>query len=589
MIVPAEDVGRKIRIDAFRNPRGTRLHENLFVRDILRDYHLQRVNVVLIVLVDAYHALCVAELGPHVAGQIGFGRFELPAAVLEDKLAVDQLPRHFRFALSGQAGNQTHIHAAGRIPGDSEAVLDGIRVSHGPVRLDGVHLEDIRFRGGLLLRVPIFQRKETIPIRIVLKCLFIRRVVQESILLHKVVVGFVQALPQGLDVLFLYALLLRVQELAGDITDAEHPGDPLRGLLVGLDFLQLAAVVLINLAFLLHIAALLGALLGPLHLVVGLLRALLRGIVHLAADAFKGFGDLLAEAAGVRLRVDGVLVPAVHAAGSGLLAHNHFRVGGKVFVAIAEVLLIVPRRVNKGLPRVLGAGCPLLQDQDIGDNRCSCILFKCRVRQTDRAEKVGLLGDILSDGLVVAVHRVAGRDEHHKAAWTDFIQALGEEIVVDRRRYLLRESPVHNGIVSEGDVADCHVHEVVRDDSFLEALNPHVVLRVQVLGNQAGDVVELHHRPALHLCRHIGRHGSDKVADAAAGFQHTPAPEAELLQSGVHGLDNLDAGIVGIGGAGSGCLVFLIGQQFFQLRILFGPLRLTRIKSVVKSSPADVL
>ena len=370
-------------------------------------------------------------------------------------------------------------------------------------------------------------------------------------------------------------MLLRVQKLAGDIPDAEHPGDPLRGLLVGLDFLQLAAVVLINLAFLLHIAALLGALLGPLHLVVGLLRALLRGHAdlkvlfvllvgdvkkaHLAAYAFKGFGDLLAEAAGVCLRVDGVLVPAVHAAGGGLLAHNHFRVGDKVFVAIAEVLLIVPRRVNKGLPRVLGAGCPLLQDQDIGDNLRPGVALECRVRQTDRAEKVGLLGDILSDGLVVAVHRVAGRDEHHKAAWTDFVQALGEEIVVDRRRDLLREGSVHNGIVAEGDVADCHVHEVVRDDRLLEALNPHVVLRVQVLGNQAGDVVELHHRPALHLCRHIGRHGPDKVADAAAGFQHAPAPEAELLQSGIHGFDNLDASIVGVGGAGSGRLVFLVG------------------------------
>ena len=233
-------------------------------------------------------------------------------------------------------------------------------------------------------------------------------------------------------------------------------------------------------------------------------------------------------------------------------------------------------------------GSTLLQDQNIGDNFRPCIALERGVRQPDRAEKVGLTGNVVSDGHILAVHGVAGRDEHHDAARSDFLKGLGEEIVMDRRRDFLRECPVYNGVVAEGDVSDCHVHVVVRDDRFLKALDAHVVLRVQVLGNQAGDVVQLYHGPAGDLRRHVCRHCPDKVSDAGRGFQHTPALEAEFLKPCIHGLDNLDAGIVGVGGAGSRRLVFLVGEKLLQFGKLPAPIALLFVECFRDAAPSDI-
>jgi hypothetical protein len=60
----------------------------------------------------------------------------------------------------------------------------------------------------------------------------------------------------------------------------------------------------------------------------------------------------------------------------------------------------------------------------------SGVPFERRVRQANRAQKLGAFGKVAPDGRVGLVHRAFARDERDHASRTDFVQRLAEKIIM---------------------------------------------------------------------------------------------------------------------------------------------------------------
>ena len=79
----------------------------------------------------------------------------------------------------------------------------------------------------------------------------------------------------------------------------------------------------------------------------------------------------------------------------------------------------------------------LLQDENIRNDFRSGVALKGVIRQTDSAEQVGSLCDILSDCGIFLVHRSFARNKCHNAARSKFIKGLCKEVVVDQELVLV--------------------------------------------------------------------------------------------------------------------------------------------------------
>src|ERR1035437_3443644 len=80
--------------------------------------------------------------------------------------------------------------------------------------------------------------------------------------------------------------------------------------------------------------------------------------------------------------------------------------------------------------------------------------FERGVRKPYRAQQVGMLGEMLADGVVFFVHGIAARDERHHAAGPGFLKGLGEEVIMDRARELTLHRRVVHGVIAKGHVPD---------------------------------------------------------------------------------------------------------------------------------------
>ena len=125
----------------------------------------------------------------------------------------------------------------------------------------------------------------------------------------------------------------------------------------------------------------------------------------------------------------------------------------------------------------------------------------------------------------------------------------------------LRIAPVDHAIVAKWNIADGNVHVIVWDVRILEALDPHIVVWVQILRNLAGHSVQLHHGPALDAGSHVCRHTADEIANAAAGLQHPSTLEAQFFQAVIHGGDHFHGRIVGVLRAFAHAPVFVFGNN----------------------------
>ena len=592
-VVTAQNMSGEVRVHTVRNPRRTGIHEDILIAHILRHNGLQCLHIPLVVLVHGRHGLCIPQLCPDITGEVDLCRLQGAVAVFEHLPAVQQFPGYILHGLAGELCDQGRIHAAGLVHGYDQTLRHILCRGDGAVRCDGVLEEDVRLGGLLGLRVVVFQGEDGELVGIVLDGVAVGLGVEEAVLLYEGIIRLVQGRSGLPDLGFLLALLLGSLQYLGGIPDLQHTGNTLGGALGGLHLHQLAVLVLVHLSVLDDQAVILSFLPGPLHSKIGFLRACLHRIVHLGLNVLECRPNLVRKAALAFQRLIGQGCTTIHAALHGRRTQNHFRVVVEVIVDVCAVPVAFDRSgvrcFQEVLASIIGVRCSLFQDQNIRHDLSAGVALESSIRKSNCAQQVGPLHDVATYRGIAAIHGIAGSDKHHDAAGSHLVQRLSKEIVVDGTGYLLGIVLVRNGVVAERNVANCHIHEVIRDVGLLKALDAHICIGIQVLSNQTGNAVQLHHRPATHLFTHICRHGAHEVTHAGRRFHHSAAGKAQMLQTVIHGLDDGNVGIMGVQGRTSCAAVFLLGQQFLQLCILLGPVCFSLVEGIGQTAPAHIL
>ena len=156
---------------------------------------------------------------------------------------------------------------------------------------------------------------------------------------------------------------------------------------------------------------------------------------------------------------------------------------------------------------------------------------------------------------------------------------------MDRESQLI-ESRVIHAILPKGDIADCQVIEIFLA-GLLKAGDGDVCVGIQLLGDPTGETVQLDTIEAAVL-HPLGQH-PEEVAHAHCRLQNIASLKAHVFNGLIHGPDNGRAGVMGIQRGSSCCLVFLICEFRFQLCVFKCPFRLGIVKSICKTTPANIL
>ena len=135
---------------------------------------------------------------------------------------------------------------------------------------------------------------------------------------------------------------------------------------------------------------------------------------------------------------------------------------------------------------------------------------------------------------------------------------------------------------TEGHIPDGGVKKTVREVCFLKPLDSNGRLLIKLLGDAAGDTVQLH-AVEFGVCQGLRAH-TDKVADAAGRLQQVSGLEAHACERLIDGSDDHGRGVKGRQGGLPGCGVLVLGQQGFQLGILAVAL----VKAVGQTAPAHI-
>ena len=226
----------------------------------------------------------------------------------------------------------------------------------------------------------------------------------------------------------------------------------------------------------------------------------------------------------------------------------------------------------------------LLQEDDVGHHLRTGVGLERIVGQADRTQQLRPLRDVLTDFGRLFVHRIAGGHKGDHAAGSNLVERLGKKVVVNGKTELV-VSPVVDLVLSKGHVADGKVEEIPSVGGF-KACHGNVCLGIELLGDSAGDAVQLHTVQAASL--HLLREKPEKVPDAHGRLQDVAGLEAHAAHRLIDCLDNRGAGVVSVQRGSSGGGVFLRGKCGVQLCKFVFPVILAFIKSIRKAAPADI-
>ena len=124
----------------------------------------------------------------------------------------------------------------------------------------------------------------------------------------------------------------------------------------------------------------------------------------------------------------------------------------------------------------------LLQEQDVRYHFRTRCRLEGIVGQTNRAQQLRPLGNVLPHVRGAFVHGVAGGNERHHAARPHLIQRLGEKILMDGQIQPVITAILHLEL-TKGNVAHSHVKEVVGEVHLFIAPHGNTAAWVQLTGN----------------------------------------------------------------------------------------------------------
>ena len=226
----------------------------------------------------------------------------------------------------------------------------------------------------------------------------------------------------------------------------------------------------------------------------------------------------------------------------------------------------------------------LLQEDDVGHHLRTGVGLERIVGQADRTQQLRPPRDVLTDFGRLFVHRIAGGHKGNHAAGSNLVERLGKKVVVNGKTELV-VSPVVDLVLSKGHVADGKVEEIPSVGGF-KACHGNVCLGIELLGDSAGDAVQLHTVQAASL--HLLREKPEKVPDAHGRLQDVAGLEAHAADSLIDCLDNRGAGVVSVQSGSSGGGVFFRGKCGVQLCKFVCPIWLIFIERICQTSPAHI-
>ena len=182
------------------------------------------------------------------------------------------------------------------------------------------------------------------------------------------------------------------------------------------------------------------------------------------------------------------------------------------------------------------------------------------------------------------VHRIAGGHKGDHAAGSNLVERLGKKVVVNGKTELV-VSPVVDLVLSKGHVADGKVEEIPSVGGF-KACHGNVCLGIELLGDSAGDAVQLHTVQAASL--HLLREKPEKVPDAHGRLQDVADLKAHVSNGFIDCLDNRGAGVVGVQRGSSGRSVFFGRKRRIKLHKFTFPVFPALIERIRKTAPADI-
>ena len=590
----AQHFTRKRGINAVRHPGSAKAHLDLFRRDVCGDNLLQGFNVPFIFAVAFRQGFRIPQFCADVAGEVQFSGFQIAVPVLEGKTAFQNLTSDAIGVPSGELRNPLHVHAASLIHGDGKCLFHGVSMGGGRNRRDGIFREDSRLRGRSAVLVVVFQGADKGSVHITGQQLLILGAVQNAVLLDESVIQGVQLLAGIGNSLFTAVVKLQIQQIAGGVPDIHNVCDALNIRTLELCGLyQLAAIVLVELAVSADDCALLGLPGVSLDLRSDFLLGALDRVIHLDLDVTERLFDLLLQRQSAIQRIighDGAPILALTVCGG---AQNHFRVVHEILVDLVTSVHVrafpgLSCDFKEALSLVCRAGFPLLEYQNIRHNAGSGS-FKCGVGEADRADQVSLLHEVAAGVSSHSVHRSAAGNQAGDAAGSQLIKALCYKVIVDGLRDAGRIGFIGNRDISKRNVADNQVHVVVRDFGGLVPLHADIRVRIEVLRNIAGDLVQLNSGPGLYAACHLLRHGADEAPDTGRRFQHTATSKANPCKAVIHTLNNRWFRIIGVQDGSSCRLILAIVKQLLQLLELLCPVSLLFVKGVRNAAPSGVL
>ena len=335
------------------------------------------------------------------------------------------------------------------------------------MRADGALGKDRTFPCDILFIIQFLQRQQQRVSRIFGKGKAVAIAADMAVLFHKAVVELVQLVLQFVQTVIVAALCLLCDQYPHSTADPDHGAGAFFCCLIKCRWDVLSCRVEKQLAIPDKVTVFCDLLLCVLriprcvpleHIRISMFRQRVRD-----GNMMDSIRKLLFQVCTRKRRAGGII--AISGAFHLHFTQNHFRMGDEITVhrkPVCDFAKMYPLRL--GFRRRF----PLLQEQDIRRDLCTCIGLERIIGQADRAEQVCFLRKQTAYMLVLLIQCAFGRDKGNDAVRLYFIQCFHKEIVVDQQ-IILVVPLVMQFIVPKWDVADSEVKGVVRKGGILKS------------------------------------------------------------------------------------------------------------------------